>query len=221
MTSYCSKTLILFLFPLFAFSQVVDDIIAQPALNVSWMTGNRWSFNTAVEQRNSTTDSFNPLHIQAAQFASYEIGFYSQIGVGVMYRELFDNTAPEEVRFTEQYAYARKYNALKIAHRVRWDQRLREQRVTHRWRYLLSSSLPLNGFKTDASELYLTAGLETLFIAERGIKPGFDQRFYTGIGKKLNSQLRLQFITEYRFENFTQNTERLLFLNFGVYYAIE
>jgi hypothetical protein len=42
------------------------------------------------------------LHIQAAQFASHEMGFYSQIGVGVMYRELFDDSKLEEVRLAEQ-----------------------------------------------------------------------------------------------------------------------
>jgi hypothetical protein len=203
-----------------AFSQIVDDVIVQPALNISWNTGNRWSFNSAIEQRNSTDGSFEALHIQAAQFASYEVGFYSQIGVGIMYRELFDDSRPEEVRFTEQYVYTRKYNALKIAHRLRWDQRLRAARTTHRWRYRFSSSLPLNGFATDASEFYLTASLETVFIAERSNRPGYDQRFSIGIGRKISKSLKLQLVTEYRFEDFTSTTERLLFLNLGVYYGI-
>jgi hypothetical protein len=220
MTSYCSRIFLLLLLPAAAFSQILDDVLVQPALNISWDTGSRWSFNSAIEQRSSTEDSFKALHIQAAQFASYEVGFYSQIGVGVMYRELFDDSRPEEVRLTEQYVYTRKYNALKIAHRVRWDQRFRGDRSTHRWRYRFSSSLPLNGFATDASEFYLTASLETLFIAESGRVPGYDQRFSLGIGRKLHSKLRVQLVTEYRFENFTAGTERLLFLNFGVYYSI-
>jgi hypothetical protein len=220
MTSFYSRAILLFFLPVLSFSQIVEDVIVQPSINISWETGNRWSFNSVIEQRNSTENSFDPLHIQAAQFASYDIGFYSQLGLGIMYRELFDEARPEEVRFTEQYVYSRKYNALKIAHRARWDQRLRGDRTTHRWRYRLSSSLPLNGFAADVSEFYLTASLETLFIAENRKRPGYDQRFSLGLGRQLNKKLKLQLVTEYRFEDFTADTERLLFLNIGVYYRM-
>jgi hypothetical protein len=220
MTSFYSRAILFFLLPVLSFSQIVEDVIVQPSMNISWETGNRWSFNSVIEQRNRTENSFDPLHIQAAQFASYDIGFYSQLGLGIMYRELFDEARPEEVRFTEQYVYSRKYNALKIAHRARWDQRLRGDRTTHRWRYRLSSSLPLNGFAADVSEFYLTASLETVFIAERNKRPGYDQRFSLGLGRQLTRNLKLQLVTEYRFEDFTANTERLLFLNIGVYYKM-
>jgi hypothetical protein len=220
MTSFYSRAILFFFLPVLSFSQIVEDVIVQPSINISWETGNRWSFNSVIEQRNSTENSFDPLHIQAAQFASYDIGFYSQLGLGIMYRELFDEARPEEVRFTEQYVYSRKYNALKIAHRARWDQRLRGDRTTHRWRYRLSSSLPLNGFAADVSEFYLTASLETLFIAENRKRPGYDQRFSLGLGRQLNKKLKLQLVTEYRFEDFTADTERLLFLNIGVYYRM-
>lgn len=220
MISFYSRVFLFLLLPLLSFSQIVEDVIVQPSLNISWQTGNRWSFNSVMEQRNSTYDGVDALHIQAAQFVGYEVGFYSQIGFVVMYRELFDDSRPEEVRFTEQYVYKRKYNALKVAHRVRWDQRLRGDRTTHRWRYRLSSSLPLNGFATDVSEYYLTASLETVFIAEKAERPGYDQRFSLGLGRQLSKNLKLQLVTEYRFEDFTANTERLLFLNLGMYYSI-
>lgn len=220
MTLFYSRSFLFLILPLFSFSQVVDDVTVQPSINISWETGNRWSFNSVIEQRNSTADSFEALHIQAAQFASYDIGFYSQLGLGIMYREVFDDARPEEIRFTEQYVYSRKYNALKVAHRARWDQRLRGDRTTHRWRYRLSSSLPLNGFAADVSEFYLTASLETVFIAERNEKPAYDQRFSLGLGRQINKKLKLQLVTEYRFEDFTANTERLLFLNIGVYYKM-
>lgn len=220
MTFYYSRVLFIWLFPLFSFAQIVDDIIVQPSVNISWQTANRLSFNSVVEQRNSTDDGVDALHVQAAQFVGYEVGFYSQIGFVVMYRELFDDSRPEEVRFTEQYVYKRKYNALKVAHRVRWDQRWRGDRTTHRWRYRFSSSLPLNGFATDVSEYYLTASLETVFIAEKAERPGYDQRFSLGLGRQLSKNLKLQIVTEYRFEDFTAETERLLFLNIGMYYQI-
>ncbi|WP_298954685.1 DUF2490 domain-containing protein [uncultured Nonlabens sp.] len=220
MISYCFRILIILLLPATAISQTVDDVIFQPSINVSWNAKTRWSFNTAVAQRSGTQDGFEALHIQATQYASYDIGFYSQIGVGIMYRELFDKDRPEEVRFTEQFVYARKYNALKVAQRLRWDQRLRDDQVTHRWRYRLSGSIPLNGFATNSSEFYITASLETVFIAKNHYRPAYDQRFSLGLGRKLNEKLKLQLIAQYRFEDFTADTQRLAFLNLGIYYQI-
>ena len=119
MTFYYSRVLFIWLFPLFSFAQIVDDIIVQPSVNISWQTGNRWSFNSVVEQRNSADDGVDALHVQAAQFVGYEVGFYSQIGFVVMYRELFDDSRPEEVRFTEQYVT--KENTMRLRWHIEYD----------------------------------------------------------------------------------------------------
>jgi hypothetical protein len=205
--------------PFFATGQL-DEVLAQPSITLSWKSETRWNLNTTVEQRNVVSPDAEVLHIQAAQFVSYELGFYSQIGAGVMYRELFDEARPEELRFTEQYVYTRKYNSLKIAHRGRWDQRLRGDRTTHRWRYRFSASIPLNGEVTDAKEFYLTGNLETLLIAENDVRPAYDQRFALGLGRQLIKDIKLQFTAEYRIEDFTDSSERLLFLNLGMYYQL-
>ena len=219
MTSYCFRGLF-FLIPMIAFSQLVDEVLVQPAVTISWHNDSRWSFNTTLEQRTLVYNDADALHVQLAQFAQYEIGFYSQLGAGVMYRELFEPGQPEELRTSQQFVNARTYNALKMTHRVRWDQRWRGERLTHRWRYQLSGSIPLNGTVTDASEYYLTAALETLLIAENNQRPDYDQRISAGIGKKLSSSYKLQFTAEYRWEDFTAATDRLLFLNLALYYSL-
>ncbi|BAO55029.1 DUF2490 domain-containing protein [Nonlabens marinus] len=219
MTSYCFRTLI-FLLPAFAAAQWVDQVLVEPAMNVSWNTNSRWSLNTTIAQRTLTYDSIDALHVQIAQFAQYEIGFYSQLGAGVMYREVSEQGAPEELRTTQQFVHTKTYNALQIAHRLRWDQRWRDDLLTHRWRYRISGSIPLDGAVTDASEYYLTAGVETLFIAEMNKRPAYDQRITAGIGKKLGSSYKLQFTTQYRWEDFTAVNERLLFLNLSLYYSL-
>jgi hypothetical protein len=216
MTFSCFRWLIL-LAPLFLSAQV-DEFLAQPTLNLSLQKGSRWGFNTAVSQRSLIINENRGLHVQAAQFVTYEVGFYAQIGAGVMYRELFDNDRPEELRFTQQYVYSKKYNVLKVAHRLRWDQRIRADRLTHRWRYRLSSSIPLNGTRTDVREFYLTGSLETVFIAEADVAPAYDQRFAAGIGTQLFDKVKVQVVAEYRFEDFTVQTEQLLFFNLGIYY---
>lgn len=199
----------------------IDRVVVQPSLVFSIEQDSRWSFNTTFQERNTVENGITGLHVQAAQFVSYEIGFYSELGIGVMYRELFDQQLPEELRTTQQYVYGRKYNALKVAHRGRWDQRWREDRLTHRWRYRLSSSLPLNGSNTDASEFYVTASLETLFIGETGRKPALDQRFSAGLGRQVGNRTKIQFIVEYRTEDFRRDTQRSLFMDLGLYYTFK
>ncbi|ARN78254.1 hypothetical protein BST97_09765 [Nonlabens spongiae] len=218
MISCYSKWVLFFLLPFCCYSQI-DEVLVDPSITFSFQQGSRWGFNTILNQRSVIYEEGQALHVQAAQFATYEVGFYSQLGMGVMYREIFDDDRPEELRTTQQYVFARKYNALKIAHRGRWDQRWRADRLTHRWRYRLSSSLPLNGLRTDSSEFYLTGSWETLFIAENGTTPAFDQRFAIGLGQQLNENIKLQLVTTYRIEDFTKTSERLLFLELGLYYS--
>lgn len=220
MTFCYFRFLVVALMPLVSSAQIVDNYVAQPSINVSWNNNARWSFNSAIEQRNLIENGINGLHLQAAQFASYDIGFYTQIAAGVMYREVFDDQRPEELRFTEQFVYVRKYNSLKLAHRLRWDQRIRGTELTHRWRYRFSGSLPLNGGNIDAREFYLTASVETLFIAQAREKPGYDQRVSLGIGIALTRKLKIQLVTEYRWEDISQDLEKSLFFNLGVYYSL-
>ena len=218
MTSCSFKVFLFFLIPILSFSQV-DVVLAQSSATLSIKKGSRWGFNSTIAQRNTVYEKTEGLHIQAAQFATYEVGFYSQLGVGVMYRELFDENKPEELRTTEQFVHTRKYNRFKLAHRVRWDQRWRADRLTHRWRYRISSSLPLNGERTDSAEFYLTGNLETLFIAENGARPAYDKRFALGLGRQISSKIKIQFITAYRIEDFTHSSQRLLFLKLCLYYS--
>jgi hypothetical protein len=220
MTSFFFR-IVMFLFPILCSAQIVDNFLVQPGLKFSWHNDNRWGFNTSLEQRSELSNDFNALHVQVAQYASYDIGFYSQLGITVMYREIADQNRPEELRTAQQYVYTKKYNALKTAQRVRWDQRWRDERLTHRWRYQFSGSIPLSGLVTDASEFYVTAAAEFLFIAESDEKPEYDQRISLGLGKKLNSNYKLQLSTEYRWEDFTSASDRLLFLNLALYYSLK
>jgi hypothetical protein len=207
------------LFPLAMCAQV-DEVLVQPTINLSMQKGSRWGFNTAIEQRTLLVNDVQGLHVQAAQFVTYELGFYAQLGAGIMYRELFDEARPEELRTSQQYVYGRTYNALKLAHRLRWDQRFRGDFLTHRWRYRISSSVPLNGSKTDVNEFYLTGSLETLLVVEQGVAPAYDQRFSVGLGTQLIPKMKLQLVAEYRIEDFTATSERPLFFNLGMYYSL-
>ncbi|AZQ42981.1 DUF2490 domain-containing protein [Nonlabens ponticola] len=222
MISCCSKLLILAVLILsgVAHAQIVDQVIAQPAIVLSYRDVPAWKFNTVLQQRNVVYDQTSALHIQIAQFASREIGFYSEIGAGIMYRQGLESSVRDELRTTEQYVHARKYNNLKLAHRLRWDQRWRDEDLTHRWRYRLSGSMPLNGRETNVSEFYATASAEALFIAENKERPAYDQRLSLGIGRQLGKKLKVQLTSQYRWEDYTAINRRSLFLNLSLYHTL-
>jgi len=220
MISFYSRIFMFCLLPILGAAQVIDNYLVQPSISLGWNDGNRWSFNTTVENRSIIAPEGEILHVQGAQFVSYDLGFYTQIGVGVMYREIFDENSADELRLTQQFVHARKYNAVKLAHRIRWDQRIRGDAVTHRWRYRFSGSLPLNGISTDRNEFYLTANAEVLFIGQIDRKPAYDQRVAVGIGTQLTSKIKAQIVTELRIEDYTNDPDRLLFFNVGLYYKL-
>jgi hypothetical protein len=67
------------------------------------------------------------------------------------------------------------------------------------------------GERLDIGEPYLVGNLETLLSVARTKQPQYDQRLTLNLGWLLNEEIKLQVGTEYRFENFTQKTENVLF----------
>lgn len=220
MISSFFKAVVCGFIPMLGFSQLADTYLIQPSIHLSYTNGDRWSYLTSIANRNSIEPNTKTLHIQATQHVNYDIGFYTRIGASVMYRESLDNSVRDEWRFSQRFIHARNYNAVKVAHRLQWDQRIRQHNITHRWRYQLSGSLPLNGEQLNTGELYINAAAESLLSTQKNNKPSYDQRVSIAIGVQLLPQLKLQLSHEYRIENYTNNYTSLLFSNISMYYKL-
>ena len=202
-------------------AQFADVYLTDPAVNFSWSSDTRWGTNTAFGYRATLGGEVpaNSLHVQAAQFVTYEVGFAGSLGLGLMYRELFDEQSPEELRLTSQYSNAQFFNALRIVHRGRLEQRFRGGITTHRIRYRLSADIPLSGLALDTGEFYAALSTESLLNLEDESAPEWDQRFTLKLGHKTTSSLKLQLNTQYRFEAYNQQVERRLFFSLETYYS--
>ena len=132
-----------------------------------------------------------------------------------------DSDAVNELRSTQQYTYGRRYNSLRIVHRLKLDQRFRDSRATvHRFRYRLSADLPLAGLKLDTGEFYIVASLETLLNAASADRPEWDERFVLGLGNQILADLKIQLDIEYRIEAFNINRDQRIFVITALVYNL-
>jgi len=92
--------------------------------------------------------------------------------------------------------------------------------TVHRFRYRFTLDFPLEGEKVDVNEAYLILNTEALLNAARGRKAKYDQRFTAALGWLLDEKAQLQAGLEYRLENYTGNTQTVLFLNSSLIFSL-
>jgi hypothetical protein len=194
------------------FSMLID-----PDFSINIDTDSRWSYNFNLSNRDIIYEdgdyNFDAQHLQLSHFTSYEIGFYSKVSLGISYRfkEIFDKDIQDEIRLVEQFGHSRKFNALKIAHRARFEQRLREI-TTYRTRYRFSAELPLSGQRVDQSEFFIIANTEALFSLGSEERPKLEQRFSIALGNDIWAKTKATLGLQYRYEDYTGNPASELFI---------
>lgn len=222
MITSSSKNLILFTFLAFmAFSASAQEKFSsylEPEISVNWNRPNRWSFNFAFGNRDILYDEqetqFTVQHVELTHFTSYEVGFYGKVSLGLRYRfrEMFDDFNHDEVRIIQQYSRERSYNRVALAHRFRVEERFRDQ-TTFRNRYRFSVEFPLNGDRVDKNEFFLVTETEALWSLGKYENPSFEQRFGASLGRAISKDLKLELGTEYRLDDYTNDTSGELFIS--------
>lgn len=121
---------------------------------------------------------------------------------------VYDNYVNEN-RFYVQAKYKHTLKNWNVAHRVRFDGRFIQNRVTdqtpftHRARYLIGLDVPL---KTKNDNAYFTMYQEFFFNTVSGAKPVYEENWaYAGIGVKINDVHKIEpgllYITWYNGNN--------------------
>jgi hypothetical protein len=105
---------------------------------------------------------------------------------------VYDNYVNEN-RFYVQAKYKHSIKKLNLTHRVRFDGRFIQNRITnetpftHRARYLIGMDVPLKG------KLYLTAYEEAFFNTVNGASPSYEENWaYAALGIKLNEKNKIE-----------------------------
>ncbi|MBZ9729591.1 DUF2490 domain-containing protein [Salegentibacter sp. JZCK2] len=222
-TLYSKKSSFLF-FLIFVFLGIQNtkaqenfSMLIDPDFTINIDPDSRWSYNFNLSNRDIIYEdgeyNFDAKHLQLSHFTSYEVGFYSKLSLGIRYRfkEIFDKDIQDEVRIVEQFGHSRKYNSLKVAHRARFEQRLREI-TTYRTRYRFSVELPLSGQRVDPNEFFIIGNTEALFSVGSEERPKLEQRFSLALGNEIWAKTKATLGLQYRYEDYTGNPASELFI---------
>lgn len=223
MTMYSTNQLVswgLLLFLISYVAQGQDNLTGfwQPQIGVNYKVSNNYSHNFSLAKRTfilrESDAEFTIRHLDLAHFSDLKIQGNQSIGLGIQYRfrGLFDDTAENELRLIQQYNITKSDRGLRFGNRLRWEQRITNSRTVHRFRYRFALDFPLQGESLDIGETYLVLSTESLLSVAKATVPEYDQRITANLGWMLDKSTKLQVGTEYRAENFTNETEHVFFL---------
>jgi hypothetical protein len=203
-------------------SQSDVPLILDSGVDVNLKVGGGFILNAGMRYRDIMIADLGEAPIASdsrfLQFSSnlnYQIGFYDRLGGGVMFRSnsVGKDGVSNEFRITQEYIHVKKYNALRLAHRFKLDQRTFESLSPEfRFRYRFSLDMPLNGLKLDPGEFYALISTETLLNNGTAFAPEWDQRFNLAIGNQVLENMKGQVDIQYRGEDFTARTKNRIFL---------
>jgi len=195
------------------------DVNAKLSETISLNVGTAYR-NEISEGLTNTSYEYQSEHLQFSTNVSTIVGFYGKISGGVMYRfnTVESSDFENELRLSQQYSYGKRFNAIRVVHRLQLDERIRTSSTIWRARYRFSGDLPLNGLKLDKGELYLVISTESLLSVSSESAPEWDQRFTVALGNQLTDKIKIQLDTEYRIEDYYAANSKRIFVVTGVIY---
>ena len=189
----------------------------QPQVAVNYKVSNNYKQNFSVAQRNyifeNEAATFRTRQIDLVHFSNLKIRDNQSLALGIQYRfrQNFEASKQNELRLTQQYNITSKPRVVRFGHRLRSEQRITRDLTIHRFRYRFTLDFPLQGEQLDIGETYFVGNLEALLSAASASTPQYDQRFTATLGWLVREKTRLQIGVEYRFEDYTNQTEDVLF----------
>lgn len=164
--------------------------------NFFFGTGNRYLFLSEVD--GAKINEWEQQHIELTHFTQYYSGKNAAVGLGLRYRfrEIFSEDLRDEVRIYQQFDYTHTGSFLTPAHRLRFEQRFREE-TTYRLRYELGISQPI-GKSFD-----LRISSEFLYSMLKDQKPEMEQRITLELENYTFKNLELNLGLEMRREDLT------------------
>ncbi|TAH18029.1 MAG: DUF2490 domain-containing protein [Cytophagales bacterium] len=165
-------------------------------INVKLKINNRWSMFIEPQLRSlAFYQQFHYYEIKSGFSYNIDQNFSISTGIGTYntYSEGGNFHAPlkqGEIRTWLQIAMNESFGKLKFEHRYRAEQRFANSTYRNRFRYRLNLAIPLNHKGIILNTFYAIVWNEIFFTDN---EPYFERnRFFTGIGYKLNETLATQ-----------------------------
>jgi len=211
---YLIFVLVLMQLPFSGSAQSTYQFCALPSLNLNKKLNNDWSLNTKLESRqlfqqgeiNGTTDKeYNYVLTDLSLIAANKVGLNSRIAGGYLIRfeegEIFH-------RLIQQYVIVQKLSGWRLAHRIMSDQTFSKiEKPEIRFRYRITSEIPLNGESVDPGEFYLKLNNEYInsFQAK---EYDLEIRLIPLLGYDITDNFKIESGLDYRVNSFLNNSTR-------------
>ena len=199
-----------------ALAQNNFNALGESAVSINHVVSNKYSTNFTLRSRyflyQNEMMQYTQQQMDVYHFSILKLNQKSKIGLGVYYRnrDLFDSGS-DEIRFTEEFNYAKRNKQIRYGHRFRSEQRILEKLTSFRQRYRFSIDLLLNRSQEEGTP-YFIAAIEGLISFSKTAKPETDLRPNAQIGWQFSQGLKLQTGLEYRLEAFNISTKNNLFI---------
>lgn len=194
-----------------------------PVFAIDFKPETRWSFFFVFANEDLIYKDdqriFISKHISLSPFVNYLVASNSLLGVGIEYkfRNIFNEKLNNEIQIFQQYLVFKKHINSKTDHRFRFEEHLKEEN-SYRIRYRFSMELPLG--RSHKNFIFLIVNSEALWTISKNILPTFDVYTGSSIIYVISNNMRVTFGLQYRYENYTHNPYRRLFLQSGMFLSL-
>lgn len=193
--------LILLFFGFNMYAQVDINLGFLPKVVVSKKINDVSKWVNSLEQRTIMYDEqFQIAHNLIDLSTIYSLKTVSNQSFNFGYILRFRNAETIHRTF-QHYNFVESYNAVKVGHRIAFEQFYQSKKqTTFRTRYRVSLEKPLNGERVDIKEFYLKLGNEYLYDFD-----DVEIRFTPYLGYQLTKRDKIELGIDYRLSNFINN----------------
>lgn len=191
-----------------ALAQSTYQLGALPSLNINKKLQNDWSVNTKLESRqlfqkgeiNGISDKeYSYILTDLSLIAAKKIGLNSRIAAGYLVRlknGVFFH------RFIQQYVLIQRMTGFRLAHRIMFDQTFSEaEDPEFRFRYRITSEIPLDGETINPGEFYLKLNNEYVHSLQAS-EYDLEVRLVPLIGYDISKKFKIETGLDYRVSSF-------------------
>lgn len=196
------------------FAQSTYQFGGLPSVNLNKKLKNDWSLNTKIESRqvfqrgeiNGSSDKeYNYVLTDLSLIAAKKVGLNSRIAGGYLIRfedgDFFH-------RFIQQYVIVQKLSGWRLAHRISSDQTFSKiEKPEIRFRYRITSEIPLNGESVDPGEFYLKLNNEYV-NSFQVLEYDLEIRLIPLLGYDIKDNFKIESGLDYRVNSFFNNSTR-------------
>lgn len=228
MTSFPRKTsrhlLLIFVFltagSFSAQAQNLNSYLWEHSFDFGFDSSEKWSHSFGIANRallsehfdGEQVSDFQNEHIELNHATKYKTGSNTSVSFGLRYRfrETFDDSRYDELRFVEQFNIKHANSSIGLGHRFRVEQRFRNVETIHRLRYQIGGSRALS------EDFALGLSTEALLSLESDTKPSLEQRILLELTNTSLEDIEFSLGLDYEMENYNIELENQFYILTGV-----